>query len=109
MKRLKKFLSRIRPVYRPSSLLLKCIVLATLVIGTAVLLFIGDLLPKTDQVTDSKRKEAAALEAENQQYRENMGLQNTVAGIKKIARDVLGLVDPDTIIFDVDPQTMQED
>ena len=40
------------------------------------------------------------MEAENQQLQEDMGLQNTVAGILKIAKEKLGLVDPDTIIFE---------
>ena len=36
-------------------------------------------------------------------------MQHTVAGIKKIANDVLGLVDPNTMIFELTPQTMEED
>ena len=100
MERLKKFLSRIRLVYRPSSLLLKCIVLAMLVIGIVTLLALRGGILNMQQNTDRLRQDAAALEHENQQLEQDMGLQNTVAGIKKIARDVLGLVDPDTIIFD---------
>ena len=105
MERLKNFLSRIRLVYRPSSLLLKCIVLATLVIVTVTLLVLRGGILKMQQSTDDMRKEAAALEAENQQLEQDMGQQNTVAGIKKIARDVLGLVDPDTVIY----EPVQED
>lgn len=100
MERLMRFLSRIRLVYRPSSLLLKCIVAAMLVIATVALLAIRADILDTRNTTDVLRQEAAALEAENQQLVENMGLQNTVGGILKIAKDKLGLVDPDSVIFE---------
>ena len=100
MERLMRFLSRIRLVYRPSSLLLKCIVAAMLVIATVALLAIRADILDTRNTTDGLRQEAAALEAENQQLVENMGLQNTVGGILKIAKDKLGLVDPDSVIFE---------
>ena len=100
MERLKRFLSRIRLVYRPSGLLLKCTVAAMLVLATVALLAIRADILQTRNETDSLRQEAAALEAENQQLQEDMGLQNTVAGILKIAREKLGLVDPDSVIFE---------
>ena len=100
MERLKRFISRIRLVYRPSGLLLKCIVAAMLVLATVALLAIrADLMDTRDQ-TDTLRQEAAALEAENQQLQEDMGLQNTGGGILKIAKEKLGLVDPDSVIFE---------
>ena len=100
MERLKQFVSRIRLVYRPSSLLLKCIVAAMLVIATVALLALQGGILDLRQSTDAMRKEAAALESQNQQLQEDMGLQNTVAGILKIAKEKLGLVDPDSVIFD---------
>jgi cell division protein FtsB len=100
MERLKQFISRIRLVYRPSSLLLKCIVAAMLVIATVALLALRGGISDLHQSTDAMRKEAAALESQNQQLQEDMGLQNTVAGILKIAKEKLGLVDPDSVIFD---------
>lgn len=100
MERLKQFISRIRLVYRPSSLLLKCIVAAMLVIATVALLALRGGISDLQQSTDAMRKEAAALESQNQQLQEDMGLQNTVAGILKIAKEKLGLVDPDSVIFD---------
>ena len=100
MERLKRFISRIRLVYRPSGLLLKCIVAAMLVLATVALLAIRADLSDTRNQTDTLRQEAAALEAENQQLQEDMGLQNTVGGILKIAKEKLGLVDPDSVIFE---------
>lgn len=100
MERLRKFLSRIRLVYRRSSTLLKCVVAATLVLATIALLVIRGSVLEYQKRTDELRKEAAALEAQNQQLQEDMGQQNTVEGILKIAREKLGLVDPDSIIFE---------
>lgn len=100
MERLKNILSRIRLVYRPSSLLLKCIVAAMLVIVTITLLAIRGGILDMQRSTDEMRKEAAALESQNQQLEQDMGLQNTVAGILKIAKEKLGLVDPDSVIFE---------
>ena len=100
MERLKQFLSRIRLVYQPSSPLLKCMVVATVVLATVALLALRGSILETQHATDAQRTEAAAYESENQQLKEDMGLQNTVAGILKIAKEKLGLVDPDSVIFE---------
>ena len=100
MEQIRKFLSRVRLVYRRSSTLLKCVVAATLVLATIALLVIRSSVLEYQKRTDELRKEAAALEAANQQLQEDMGLQNTLEGILKIAREKLGLVDPDSIIFE---------
>lgn len=100
MEQIRKFLSRVRLVYRRSSTLLKCVVAATLVLATIALLVIRGSVLEYQKRTDELRKEAAALEAANQQLQEDMGLQNTLEGILKIAREKLGLVDPDSIIFE---------
>ena len=100
MERLKDFLSRIRLVYRRSSTLLKCVVAATLVLATIALLVIRGSVLEYQKHTEQLRKEAAALEADNRQLKSHMGLQNTVEGILQIAKEKLGLVDPDSIIFE---------
>ena len=100
MEQIRRFLSRVRLVYRRSSTLLKCVVAATLVLATIALLVIRGSVLEYQKRTDELRKEAAALEAANQQLQEDMGLQNTLEGILKIAREKLGLVDPDSIIFE---------
>jgi len=100
MERRKNFLSRIRLVYRRSSTLLKCVVAATLVLATVALLVIRGSVLEYQKRTEELRKEASALEADNRQLQEGMGQQNTVEGILKIAREKLGLVDPDSIVFE---------
>lgn len=99
MERLKNLLSRVRLVYRRSSPLLKCVVAATLVVTIVALLVIRGAILEYQSRTDELRKEAAGLEAQNQQLEKDMGQQNTVEGILKIAKEMLGLVDPDSVIL----------
>ena len=68
--------------------------------ATVALLVLRGAMLQTQSRTDGLRGEAAALEAENRQLKQSIGLQNTVDGILKIAREKLGLVDPDTVIFE---------
>lgn len=100
MKKLRKFLSRIRLVYRRSSTLLKCIVLATIVLSTVTVITLNAARIKAQKREEAARAKAAALQQENQQIRDDIAILGTVDSIKKIASELLGLVDPDTIYFD---------
>lgn len=99
MAKRKNPLSRIRLVYRRSSPLLKCVVLAAIVLSTAALLMLAISIRQTRGETESLRAEAARLEEENQQLQENITELGTVQSIKRIAVEELGLVDPDTEFF----------
>ena len=99
MAKRKNPLSRIRLVYRRSSPLLKCVVLAAIVLSTAALLALGISIRQTRSETESLRLEAARLEEENQQLQENIAELGTIQSIKRIAVEELGLVDPDTEFF----------
>jgi len=91
--------SRIRLVYRRSSPLLKCVVLAAIVLATAALLTIHFSIRQTRQETDELRAQAARLEQENQELKEQIALTGTIQSIKRIAVEELDLVDPDTEFF----------
>ena len=56
---------RIRLVYRRSSLLTKCVVLATLAVTTAVLLALTIGIRSAKAAEEASRSQAAALEQEN--------------------------------------------
>lgn len=91
--------SRIRLVYRRSSPLLKCVVLAAIVLSTAALLTLHFTIRQTRQRTENLRTEAAILEQENRELTENIALVGTIQSIKRIAMEELGLVDPDAEFF----------
>lgn len=102
MEKLRRFLSRIRLVYRRSSLLVKCVVLTTIVLTTLTVITLTAFRIQEERKAERARQEAAALEQENQQIREDIAILGTVDSIKKIASEVLGLVDPDSIIFETE-------
>lgn len=92
-------LARIRLVYRRSSTLLKCVVLTAIVVSTVCLLALRGALLEVREKTDELRNEAAELEQKNKRLEQYVTGLGTVEGIKNIAFDQLGLVDPDTVIF----------
>ena len=91
--------SRIRLVYRRSSTALKCVVLATLVVCSVALVSLSVSLHRTKQKTEELRDQAIELQEENRQLQQSIDLADTVEGIKQIAQDELGLVDPEAEFF----------
>ena len=91
--------SQVRLVYKRSSLLVKCIVLAALVLSTAALLFLrGAIIDAKDQ-EEAMRQEAIRLEQSNENLEQDLEQMGTLQSIKDLAGRFLGLVDPDTVIF----------
>lgn len=91
---------RIRLVYRRSSTLLKCAVLAVIVLSTVALLAIHFTIGQTKQDTEALRQEAARLEMENRQLTQAIAEIGTVQSIKRIAMEQLGLMDPNSEFFE---------
>ena len=91
---------RIRLVYRRSSPLLKCVVMAAIVLSAVAILTLRSSILELRGNTEDLRQEAAGLEQENQELKKNIAELGTVQSIKRIAREKLGLVDPDSIFFD---------
>lgn len=90
---------RIRLVYRRSSTLLKCIVLAAIVLCSAVLLTLRFAIQDAKEKAESQRLEAAELEKENSELEQSISQLGTVQSVTDLAGKLLGLVDPDTVIF----------
>ena len=90
--------SRIRLVYRRSSTLLKCVVLAAIVLATAALLTIHFSI-RQQQDLQQLRTQASRIESSNQTYQERIAQAGTVQEIKRIATEELGLVDPEAEFF----------
>lgn len=91
--------SRIRLVYQRSSILVKCIVLAAIIVSTVALLTLRIAITQENAREEELRKQAAALEQENNKLNEDIEKVDTIEGMKDIAENELGLVDPNTIIF----------
>ena len=95
----KSIFSRIRLKYHRSSPLLKCIVLAALVLSTVCLLLLRSAIVENRKEEEALRKEAAQLSQENQQIEEDTQMLGTLPSIIKIAIEKLGMMWPDDIRF----------
>ena len=92
-------LRRIRLVYRRSSNTLKIVVIAALVLGTLSLLMLRGAILRMEQEAEELRQQAAVLEQENKKLEESISHLGTVQSVTDLAEQLLGLVDPDTVIF----------
>ena len=90
---------RFRLVYRRSSTVVKCVVIAALVLGIAALLILRSAIEKNQQEKEQLRQQAAILEQENKKLEYSISQLGTVQSVAELAERLLGLVDPDTIIF----------
>ena len=91
---------KIRVVFRRGSLSLKIAVLALVVLSLAALLLVWLYKQDAQGEYEKKRAEAIRLEQENSRLQEAIDKLGTLEGIAYIAKEQLGLVDPDTIIIE---------
>ena len=99
MQEQKKF----RVEFRSSSNLLKIVVAALIVFSMAALLALGWMGRGLAERTQAQKDSAAALEQENADLQEKIDNADSVQGVQDIAREELGLVDPNTIV--IQPET----
>ena len=90
---------RVRFVYRRSSPLLKCVVLATIILSTAALILLSSATKEAEQRLEQYRLLAAEGEITNAELQQKLDELGSVKGIIRIAGEKLGLVEPDTIFF----------
>ena len=96
IEKLKLIKLRLVPSSRPAKIMLIVAILFAMVALIALRLAIYQL----DSRTEDLRDKAVALEQENRDLRENIGILGSLQSIIQIARDELGLVDPDTVILE---------
>lgn len=90
----------IRFIVRPGPRKLKIILAALILACAAALVALGMVQNRIHQQTQAVLDQAAALEQENTELTEKKENLGSSSSIKEIAKEELGLVDPDTIIFD---------
>ena len=95
----KKASRRFRLVYRRSSTIVKCVVLAALILSAIAILSIAFAMQNAKAEEEAKRQEAAFLEKENDNLNLDISGLGSLESDKSIAEKELGLVDKDTIIF----------
>lgn len=91
--------SHIRIVYRRSSTLVKCAVLAAIVLSTAALIILRVSIQTAQGQQADMQMQAAQLEQENRMLTQQIAELGTVESVKRIATLKLGLVDPNSQFF----------
>lgn len=100
MRKLKRLLKKIRIVYCKSTTLTKTVVMSAIVLSMAALLALQLSIRISENRTAALAEQAAQLEQENSELEENIDALGSADGVQQIARDELGLADPDTVVID---------
>lgn len=98
MKRWLKRLKRTRFVYRQSSNFTKTVVATALLLSIVALVSLGIATHNAKQQAKALADQAAQLEQENGELQDNIDALGSADSVDQIAKDELGLVDPDTIV-----------
>ena len=95
-------IGKVKVVRRRSRLLTKVVVLVAVLLSIATLTTLLLVIHATRAQTDSLRAEAVQLEHENSRLELYIQEMGTVRGIIRIAQEELGLVEPGSIIIDLE-------
>ena len=90
---------RIKLVVRPSSTLLKIVVIVLIVFSTATLIALSWVRQSIQVQTQDMRNEAINLEQENAELKDKIEILGSVQSVEQIAQEELGMVKPDTVII----------
>ena len=100
MKQLKEMFSRIKLVRRRSSNLTKIVVIVTIVLCMGALLTLRLSMNRIKQETRELAAQAAELEQDKSDLNTQIDQLGSVQSVLDIAEQELGLVNPDTVIFE---------
>ena len=99
MKIIRTPLGHIRLIYKRSSSLTKCVVLAAIVLSTLALIALRIGIQAQQAQQQKLQEQAAQLEYDNYQLTRQIAELGTVESVKRTATLELGLVDPDSEFF----------
>ena len=86
-------------VFRPSCVLVKCTVLVAILLSTVALVSLRSSLQSEQAKMEQLRRQAVELEQQNTSLQQDLADLGTVESVKRIAREQLDLVDPNTTFF----------
>ena len=92
-------LKRVRFVYRRSNNMTKTVVIAALLLSTAALLVLHGAITSAEAQLQARRELAAQLEQERDKLNDSIDSLGSAESVDQIARDELGLVDPNSIVI----------
>ena len=94
-----KTASRIRFVYKRSSRLTKIAVCAAAALSAVALLYLHSATLDARAEAEELRKQAQQAQQQNTELENKIDILGSAESAEQIARDELGMVDPDTIII----------
>ena len=100
MTQLKEMFSRIKLVRHRSSNLTKIVVIVTIVLCMGALVTLRLAMNRIEKDTEALAAQAAELEQGNSDLTTQIGQLGSVQSVLDIARQELGLVNPDTVVFE---------
>ena len=95
----KKSNGKVKLVMRPSSPLLKVVVIVLIVFSMAALISLSWVRQSIQNKTDAMRQESYNLELENAELEKKITELGTVQSVQDIAREELDMVDADTVVI----------
>lgn len=102
MEKIKKSLKNVKLEIRPSPVALKVLLIVLILFSTAALAALRWVHNSIQAQTENLRAEAAAVEYANSVLEQKKADLGSVQSIQDIAKEELGLVNPDTVV--IDPQ-----
>ena len=100
MEKIRSFLSRFQLQYRRTPTLHKVVVAAAIVLSSLTLVTLRLAHWEAEETLAELRQQVAAQEQRNEDLRHDIDELGTTDSVREIAREELGLVDPDTIIIE---------
>ena len=91
-----------RVVFRKTSPLMKTLILVTVLLCTVALVILHAINEQNRSQYEAMRQQAAALEENNQTMMQQIDEMGSLESVIRIAMEKLGLVLPDTTLFDTD-------
>jgi len=93
-------LSRVQLVIRRSTPLMRIAAAACIVLSVTTVLVLHSAALDMRERAEYLKSQAAQLEKEQQELKENIDKLGSVDSVEDIAKDELGLVDPDSVIVE---------
>ena len=92
--------TKVRIVFRRGSLALKLAVLAVVTLSLFTMLVVWVYKQQAEKDYEDLKDQAIVLEQENSRLQEAIDMLGSIKSVAQIAKEKLGLVDPDTIIIE---------
>ena len=95
-----QMLKNVRLVRRRSNKMTKVAVCLAIALSTVTLLVLRSATLDAQAQADALKQQAQQLEQENSKLEDKIGNLGSIEGVEEIAKDELGLVDPDTVVIE---------